>query len=63
MATAQPTGEIFYTLMDAKILTEAWRRQYNTVRPHSSLGYWFYDPPWTLSWLRRNEVAVPVERR
>jgi len=22
---------------------------------------WFYDPPWTLPWLRRNEVAVPVE--
>lgn len=21
---------------------------------------WFYDPPWTLPWLRRNEVAVPV---
>ncbi len=24
---------------------------------------WFYDPPWTLSFLRRNEVAVPVTRR
>ena len=23
---------------------------------------WFYDPPWTLSWLRRNEVSVPVSR-
>lgn len=32
-------GEIFYTLTEAKILIEAWRRQYNTVRPHSSLGY------------------------
>ena len=24
---------------------------------------WFYDPPWTLPPLRRNEVAVPVTRR
>ena len=32
-------GEIFYTLNEAKIVIEAWRRHYNTVRPHSSLGY------------------------
>lgn len=32
-------GEIFYTLKEAQILIELWRRQYNTVRPHSSLGY------------------------
>ena len=32
-------GEIFYTLAEAQILIEAWRRHYNTVRPHSSLGY------------------------
>ncbi len=32
-------GEIFYTLHEGKILIEAWRRQYNTVRPHSPLGY------------------------
>ncbi len=31
--------EIFYTLTEAKVLIERWRRQYNTVRPHSSLGY------------------------
>lgn len=24
---------------------------------------WFYDPPWTIPALRRNEVAVPVARR
>ena len=32
-------GEIFYTLKEAQVLIEAWRQHYNTVRPHSSLGY------------------------
>jgi putative transposase len=32
-------GEIFYILNEARILIEAWPRQYNTIRPHSSLGY------------------------
>ena len=31
--------EIFYTLTEAKILIERWRREYNTIRPHSALGY------------------------
>jgi transposase InsO family protein len=31
-------GEIFYTLKEAKVLVEQWRSDYNTVRPHSSLG-------------------------
>jgi putative transposase len=34
--------EIFYTLEEAKVLIEDWRREYNTIRPHSSLGY---SPP------------------
>ena len=32
-------GEIFYTLKEARIVIESWRRHYNTVRPHSSLNY------------------------
>ena len=32
-------GEIFYSLKEAQILIEQWRREYNTVRPHSALGY------------------------
>ena len=32
-------GEIFYSLAEAKIVIEGWRRHYNTVRPHGSLGY------------------------
>ena len=36
--------EIFYTLKEAKVLIEQWRRHYNTVRPHSSLGYRPMEP-------------------
>ena len=32
-------GETFTTLHEAKVLIERWRQHYNTVRPHSSLGY------------------------
>ena len=32
-------GEIFYSLNEAKVVIEGWRRHYNTERPHSSLGY------------------------
>jgi transposase InsO family protein len=31
--------EIFYTLREAQVLIEWWRQHYNTVRPHSALGY------------------------
>ncbi len=42
------------SLMAAKILIEAWRRHYNTVRQHSSLGYRLpapetATPPWPAS--------------
>jgi putative transposase len=30
--------ELFYTLKEAQILIEHWRREYNHLRPHSSLG-------------------------
>ncbi len=51
-------GEIFYSLAEAKIIIESWRRYYNTKRPHSSLGYrppapdvvtWPASPPGTAS--------------
>ena len=31
--------EIFDTLLEAKVLIERWRKESNTIRPHSSLGY------------------------
>lgn len=35
-------GEIFTTSLEAKVLIENWRREYNQFRPHSSLNY---QPP------------------
>ncbi len=32
-------GEVFYSLCEAQIIIEAWRKHYNTKRPHSALGY------------------------
>ena len=32
-------GEIFYSLREAQIIIEEWRKHYNTKRPHSALGY------------------------
>jgi len=40
--------EIFYTLQEAQILIERWRKEYNYIRPHSSLGY---RPPAPQAWL------------
>ena len=31
--------EVFYTLLEAKVLIERWRQHYNCERPHSALGY------------------------
>ncbi|MGF0540044.1 IS3 family transposase [Agrobacterium sp. ES01] len=49
-------GEIFYTLKEAKIVIENWRRHYNTVRPHSSLGY-KPPAPEAAIWPRQNGPA------
>ena len=46
-------GGIFYTLREAKIVIEQWRRHYNTKRPHSALGY---RPP-------APESNIPMETR
>ena len=43
-------GEIFYSLLEAQVTIESWRRHYNTKRPHGSIGY---KPP-------APEVFVPA---
>lgn len=40
-------GEIFYSLKEARVLTDRWRVYYNTERPHSALGY---RPPAPAAW-------------
>ena len=40
-------GEIFYTLKEAEVLIERWRRHYNHLRPHSACGY---KPPAPEAW-------------
>jgi transposase InsO family protein len=52
-------GEIFYTLQEAKILIEKWRREYNQVRPHSALGY---RPPAPRSVVIPSLTASPLPR-
>mmetsp|Transcript_13339 Transcript_13339/g.21144 ORF Transcript_13339/g.21144 Transcript_13339/m.21144 type:complete len:82 (-) Transcript_13339:489-734(-) len=46
-------GEIFYSLREAQIIIESWRKHYNTKRPHSALGY---RPP-------APEAIVPMDQR
>ena len=56
-------GEIFYTLKEAKIIIEGWRRHYNTIRPHSSLRY---QPPApeVLQWqASQHQPATPATQR
>ena len=31
--------EIFYSVKEAQVVIEQWRNHFNTIRPHSSLGY------------------------
>ena len=49
-------GEIFYSLKGARIIIEQWRRHYNTVRPHSSLGY---RPPAPNTW---SPKPIPIHQ-
>ena len=46
-------GEVFYTLQEAQIIIEQWRRHYNTIRPHSALGYRTSAP----------ETIIPIDQR
>ena len=48
-------GEIFYSLKEARIVIERWRRYYNHQRPHSSLGY---RPPAPVTFPLEAEIVM-----
>ena len=54
-------GEIFYSLKEAQIVVEQWRKQYNTVRPHSSLGYRPPTPQMTNRFLSPLDQAAQMQ--
>ena len=62
-------GEIFYTLREAKIVIESWRRHYNAIRPHASLGYRAPAPEvfvpalaaWPAAQLKANACIRPAQ--
>ena len=49
-------GEIFYSLKEAKVVIEQWRKYYNTKRPHSALGY---RPPAPVAY---SPIPIPLEQ-
>jgi len=61
-------GEIFYSLREAQVLIEQWRRHYNRIRPHSALGYrppapqtivpQRADPPFAMDGLRADRRSA-----
>ena len=57
--------EIFGTLLEVQVLTERWRKHYNTVRPHSALNYRPPPPeavqPWPPASATPRLTAMAVE--
>jgi transposase InsO family protein len=52
-------GEVFYTLKEASVVIEQWRWHYNSIRPHSSLGY--HSPaPEVVIWPTEPNSSAPV---
>ena len=52
-------GQLFETLLEAQVLLEAWRIDYNTERPHSSLG-WRSPAQFARDWFTDNQPALAL---
>jgi transposase InsO family protein len=50
-------GEVFYSLKEAQVIIEQWRVNYNTIRPHSALGY---KPPAPEAIIRLKPRSAPL---
>lgn len=53
-------GEVFDTVLEARVIIERWRNEYNHKRPHSSLGYLPPAPEATLP-AQRNQLELNRE--
>ncbi len=52
-------GEVFYTLKEASVVIEHWRKHDTTLRPHASLGY--HPPaPEVVIWPTEPNNSAPV---
>jgi putative transposase len=54
-------GEIFYSLKEAQIVIEQWRKCYNTIRPHSALNYRPPAPPTFAPLARYLDEIMPMQ--
>ncbi|NRA63110.1 MAG: heme-binding protein [Pseudobacteriovorax sp.] len=54
-------SETRYQAYEQKLLT--WLDQQGTYEPVGTANYAGYDPPWTIPFLRTNEVMIEVRRR
>jgi transposase InsO family protein len=53
-------GEVFYTLAEACVIVESWRRLYNTLRTHGSMGY---RPPAPVVFIPQSAWAAALPSR
>ena len=54
-------GEIFYSLKEAQIVIERWRKHYNTIRPHSALNYRPPAPQTSAPLAYHQDEIVPMQ--
>jgi putative transposase len=53
--------ETFYSLKEAQVMVEQWRNHFNTIHPHSSLGYGPPAPQTSTAQLVQLDQRVAVQ--